>query len=177
MNPISKLFLVILLTICPHQILAKEGSDFIVQACDHTLYKALCVKTLQSDPESHAAANIHILAKVVLKHAASEANQILDQITKLHGQTSDQVIEQCLSDCSENYQDAIDQVEDAQLALESNGYDDLNTWITAAMSDADSCEQGFNDQPGHKSPITDLNNTFSQLCSIVLALTNQLRGH
>jgi pectinesterase inhibitor-like protein len=79
-NTISKVFLVLLVTLWPNQILAQ---NLISSACDHTMYKELCKKTLESDSKSRAATNFEGLAKVALKHATSTATQIHDKVTKL----------------------------------------------------------------------------------------------
>ncbi|RVW97864.1 hypothetical protein CK203_021174 [Vitis vinifera] len=71
---------------------------------------------------------------------------------------------------------ALDRIEDSLKALESKGYNDVNTWVTAAMADAESCEEGFLDRPGHKSPLTGRSTIFNQLCSTALTITNFLSG-
>jgi pectinesterase inhibitor-like protein len=192
MNSISCFFFVLLLTLWSYQILATievetptpttakataepKGSDLIAKTCERTLYKDLCKASLYSITNSNQA-DLHGLAGLALKLAARNATNISKDITNLLNKNSDPVMQQCLSDCSENYIDAIDQIRDSLAALDSKGYNDANTWVTAAMSDADSCEQGFDDQGAQESPLKANSTTFSQLCSNALAIINLLAG-
>ncbi|KAB1202148.1 Pectinesterase inhibitor [Morella rubra] len=176
MKPISMLFCLLVLILRPYKIVAVGGAtDLITTACDRTLYKALCNAVLNSDPASQGSKDLSTLDKVVLTHAKSNASNIHQQAVSLHEKSKDDATKQALEDCIENYQDATDQLDESLHALQSKGYDDINTWVTAAMSDADSCEEGFTDQ-GRKSPLSNSSKTFNHLCSIVLALTNQLKG-
>ncbi|XP_041018492.1 pectinesterase inhibitor 12-like [Juglans microcarpa x Juglans regia] len=176
MKPISKLFFLLFLTLWLHKILAAHGEipDLIPIACDHTLHKDLCINNLESDPESMEAVDVHGLTTVAVKQAALNATNIRNYITKLDEETSDEVVHQCLSDCFQNYEDAIDQLDDCLNALQSKRYEDVVTWVTAAMNDALTCDEGFKDH-GRQSPLANLRNLFDPLCSIVLSLTNQLK--
>merc|ERR1712183_992670 len=101
MNTIScsKVFLVLLVTLLPNQILADE--KLIASACDKTLYKQLCTKTLQNDPEGSSATSFEVLSKVALKHASSTATQIYDEVSGLlQGSSGNKA---ALKDCKENY--------------------------------------------------------------------------
>ncbi|XP_062145402.1 pectinesterase inhibitor 3-like [Alnus glutinosa] len=166
MNTISKVFLVLLVTLWSNQILAE---NLISSACDHTLYKDLCTQTLQSDPESSAATSFEVLAKVALKHATSTATQITELLKGSSGNKG------ALKDCNENYQNAIEGLTKSARALASKKYNDVNAWVSAAMSAGDSCDDGFKDVGGGKSPVGTRGTTFTGLCSIVLAITNQLK--
>lgn len=172
MNTISNVFLVLLVTLWPSQILAQ---NLITSACDHTLYKELCRKTLESDPASRAATNFEGLDKVALKHATSAATQIRSKVTNLLNGSSSKAVKGALKDCNENYQGAIEKLTDSSSALASKGYNDANTWVTSAMSAAESCDEGIEEAGGPKSLLNNQGTTFSQLCSIVLAITNQLK--
>ncbi|KAF8369354.1 hypothetical protein HHK36_032638 [Tetracentron sinense] len=103
----------------------------------------------------------------------SDTSQHINQFLETE---TDPYVQQCLNDCSENYLDAIEQIDDSLAALDSKGYNDVNTWVTAAMSDAESCEQGFKDGASHVSVLHDKNAIFGQLCSNALAITNLLAG-
>ncbi|KAF8401431.1 hypothetical protein HHK36_012370 [Tetracentron sinense] len=111
----------------------------------------------------------HFSGPPSLRDTSQHINQFLETET-------DPYVQQCLNDCSENYLDAIEQIDDSLAALDSKGYNDVNTWVTAAMSDAESCEQGFKDGASHVSVLHDKNAIFGQLCSNALAITNLLAG-
>ncbi|KAL4636858.1 hypothetical protein ACB092_03G038200 [Castanea dentata] len=170
MNPISSLVFVLLLTVFPTQIF---GQNLIDQACGYTSYKSLCQSTLQSDSEAKSAKDLQTIAKVALKYTAAKAQAVNAEVTKLQGSAKDEGLKEALTDCAENYGDAIDQIQSSTTALGSKKYNDVKTWVSAAMNDAASCEQGFQDQ-SVKSPIASLSTAFTQLSSNVLAITNHL---
>lgn len=172
------LFFILLLTIWPTQIFSlnqTHGPDLIIETCKKALYRDVCISSLKLAPYDPPT-NVHDLAVIALKLAVSNATEISHHISELLNSTSDSVVEECLTDCYDNYLDAVDQLDDSIAALDSKGYSDVNTWVTAAMSDAESCEEGFREQAGHASPITSRNKTFNQLCSNVLAIVNVLAG-
>ncbi|KAF5740019.1 pectinesterase inhibitor-like [Tripterygium wilfordii] len=152
-----------------------QSEDLITQACDRTLYTNVCKAILESDPESKGS-DFQGFGKIALQLAKSNASEIIGQILDLAPTTTNEFERQCLRDCSEGYQEAIDQIKDSIEALQSKRYNDANTWITAAMTAAQSCEEGFLEQPGHDSPLTERNQLFGQICSIGLTITNLLNA-
>ncbi|KAJ8636361.1 hypothetical protein MRB53_010628 [Persea americana] len=149
------------------------ADDLIVDTCKKTLHNDLCLSILRSDPSSQKA-DLKGLLAIALKAANKSAADAVEHIATLKGETTDYYVEQRLSACSEHYQDAMDQIDDSEEALDSNGYSDFNTWVTAAMSDAESCEDEFNDEPGHPSPLTLQNDDFNKICGITLAIAKLL---
>ncbi|XP_062085430.1 pectinesterase inhibitor-like [Humulus lupulus] len=145
--------------------------DLISDACSKALYKDLCEKTLRADPSS-SGATVDGLAKIALKAASSSAKTIQGQITTLLRTAKDKAVIAALNDCTENYDGANEQLGDSLKAMVAKHYSDVNTWVTAAMTDGDSCEDGFK---SGTSPLTQANTNFGHLCSNVLAITNQLR--
>ncbi|KAF5739886.1 pectinesterase inhibitor-like [Tripterygium wilfordii] len=178
----SLCLLLLAAVLCLHQTLANETpspsvapepEDLIAQACDRTLYKNVCKAILESDPESEGS-DFQDLGKIALQFASKNATAIFELVLDLSNSTTNEFERQCLADCSEGFQDVIEQVRDSIEALQSKRYNDANTWITAAMTDAQSCEEGFHEEPGHDSPLTEMNELFSQICSIALTITNLL---
>ena len=183
-QPISVLFFLIALTFT-HQVLAilppsaapslaPTGDDLITRTCARTVYKELCVETIGADPDSREA-DLAGLASIAIKIAMTNGSVIYSHISELLKATNYQPFtQQCLNDCSEHYMDAVDQLEDSLAAIDAKGFNDVTTWVQAAMTDAESCEDGFNDEAGHPSMLTDRNTIFNQLCSNALALANLL---
>lgn len=183
----SSLFCFLIVSFCPHQIWAQDdldsmvsdqnsliGEELINKVCDHSIYQHLCLSSLQSVPESKNA-DLYDLTTISLQLAAANASEIRNHIVKLlNTSESDSYSRQGLNDCSENYHDAVDRIKDSLEALENKGYNDINSWVTAAMADAVSCEEGFHDHPDNKSPLTTQNTIFNQLCSNALTITNLL---
>ncbi|KAF4364100.1 hypothetical protein CsatB_029727 [Cannabis sativa] len=168
MNTISIFCFVTLVSIGLSQIPHVQG-DLISNACSKALYKDLCEKTLRADPSS-GSATLGGLAKIALQAAASSAKNTQAQITSLLKTATDKSVIAALKDCSDNYDSANEELGDSLKAIDAKHYDDVKTWVSASMTDGDSCQSGFKGS----SPLTQANTKFSQLCSNVLALTNQL---
>ncbi|GMN43955.1 hypothetical protein TIFTF001_013148 [Ficus carica] len=166
MNSISSLCFVLLVSLCLNQIPA-ASADLISQTCAPTRFNDLCEKTLRAHPGSKSA-NIKGLAKIALKATSTNAKRIKSQIVSLQKSTTDKSILQALKDCAENYDDASQQLANSITAFASKRYADVNQWVSAAMSDSDSCEEGFKTGT---SKLTAANKNFFELSSNVLALT------
>ncbi|KAM6577891.1 hypothetical protein CsatB_029728 [Cannabis sativa] len=145
--------------------------DLISDTCGKALYKDLCEKTLRADPSS-SGATLDGLAKIALNAASSSAKTTEGQIASLLKTTKDKDVIAALNDCNENYDSANEQLGDSLNAIAAKNYADINTWVTAAMTDGDSCEGGFK---SGSSPLTQANTNFGHLCSNVLAIANQLK--
>ncbi|GMN72533.1 hypothetical protein TIFTF001_054745 [Ficus carica] len=171
MSSISSLCLVLLVSFCLDQIPA-TNADLISQTCAQTRFQDLCDKTLRADPGGKSA-NIQGLARIALKATAANAMSIQSQIASLQKSTTDKSILEALKDCAENYDDASQQLADSLTAFDAKHYDDVNQWVSAAMTDSDSCEEGFKTGT---SKLTVQNQNFFQLCSNVLAITKQAKA-
>lgn len=188
MKPISIVITVLVVSVCQFQILAQTpqtpqtpqtatvpgGNDLITKTCSSTHYNEMCRTILQSSPNSNGA-DLYGLAQIVMNIASENVSNIYESINQLQNGTSvDSFLDDCLTDCLESYQDAIDQIEDSVTALEFKAYNDVKTWVAAAMSDAATCDMGFKEKPGYESPIAQMTAVFDQICNIILTITQQL---
>lgn len=151
------------------------GKGLIDKVCKTTRYPDLCTTALSAHPAA-ASADVHGLANIALEAAATHAKNISAILAQKVTATEDPYLLQCYSDCSENFLDAKDQLEDSRAALESERYNDVNTWVSAAMSDAESCQGGFNDQGVNDAKFIARSHNFVKYCSNVLAITNLIAG-
>ncbi|XP_038880337.1 putative invertase inhibitor [Benincasa hispida] len=182
MKPISIVMVVLVLSLCQFQILSQTpqtpstsgGNDLITKTCSSTPYNDMCKSILLSSPNSNGA-DLYGLAQIVIQIAAENVSNIYESINQLQNGTSvDSFLDDCLTDCLESYQDAIDQIEDSVTALEFKAYNDVKTWVSAAMSDAATCDMGFKEKPGYQSPIAQMTAVFDQICNIILSMTQLL---
>lgn len=172
MNSImSTLCVIVVATLCLHEIEAQQ-SDLISQTCAATRFKDVCMKTFSADPSSKSA-DIHGLARIALNAAAKKSKSIQSKVAKLQAKATDRYVVQALKDCAENYDSANEQLADSLTAIEKKRYNDVNTWVSATMSNGESCEDGFK---AGTSNLTEDNALFSQLCSNVLAISNKASG-
>ncbi|KAL5983683.1 hypothetical protein ACLOJK_017774 [Asimina triloba] len=153
---------------------AATGAELIQSTCSQTTYPDVCSSSLSSHSASQTVDDLAGLAVIALKQAHAKASKIEEIIHEQLKKAKDGFVQQCLNDCVENFLDSIDQIEDAINSLDSKSYADVNTWITAAMADSESCEEGFKDKPGYTSPLTADTDTFNKLCDNALRITNLL---
>ncbi|KAG6776855.1 hypothetical protein POTOM_016645 [Populus tomentosa] len=133
----------------------------------------LCLETcLESNPDSKQA-NLQQLGIIALNLASTNATNTSSYIktTLLSNKTLGPVNEQALEDCSDQYLDAIQQLDDSLAALLANATNDVRTWVRAAVADVESCENGFKKKvPGQHMLLSSRNAVFRQLCNNVLIL-------
>lgn len=177
MKPIAtSFFFLFTATLCLALLLqsfvANASTDLIEEVCTNSHDKDNCVASLESNPDSKQA-NLAQLGIIALRLASSNATDTSSHIKQLlSNRTLDPTVEQALTDCSDHYLDAIEQLDDSIAALLANAYNDVHTWVQAAISDAESCEDGFKD--GHESMLTSRNAIFRQLCNNALAINKLL---
>ncbi|KAL5698587.1 hypothetical protein ACHQM5_029605 [Ranunculus cassubicifolius] len=172
------LFLFILLSSSANSARLLGEEDLIATTCGHTLYVDLCLSSLREDPRSETA-DLKGLAKIALDISLVNATKMISHLTQLKSQNDtslpfDSFFSSCMDDCIDEYQEAAGNLEDANDALEKNSLATVDSLITAAMTDSDTCEDGFGDKEEMESPLTEKNREFSNLCSNALAIATLL---
>merc|ERR1712071_25724 len=172
MKPITAFFY--LSTLClffvPNQ--ATTVSE-IERACNFTSHQELCLSTLGADP-NNVRLDLNGLTMVALRIASENATAITEYIHRSSdNQTLEPAIQQGLSDCLENYVDSSDQLDSSLASFSAKAFNDVNTFVKAAVAAATSCEAAFNGQvteTSHKSRV------FRQLCNNALAILKGSTG-
>jgi len=156
------------------QIAGKDGiRDLISATCNHTLYFEMCVSALRSDPRSQTS-DLVGLANIALNISIAHGSETLAFLKVLKSNAgNDTQLSGILSECTEEYIEGTENLEEAIHALRIRSFDDMNTLVSTAMTDSDTCEQGFKEM-NRSSPLTDKNESFSKLCSIFLSITTLL---
>ncbi|KAK9131551.1 hypothetical protein Sjap_012038 [Stephania japonica] len=165
----------------------EEGGNqnlFVSMACNHTIYTQVCLSSLNSDPRTQSATGMQGIAEIALDLSIAYGFDAIASVDKMKSNYSaSNYVLGCLSDCLEEYSDAISNLQDSLEALKKKSYDTVNELVSGAMTDSDTCEDGFKemaegredaDQPDDMSPLTNTNHYFFQLCSNVLAITKLL---
>lgn len=76
--------------------------------------------------------------------------------------------------CKDNYADAQDNIDQARAALVAGDKSTVNIMMSAAMSDYETCEDGFMELPGVRSPIASFNDMLSKIGSNCLAIAEMV---
>ncbi|KAF3772581.1 putative invertase inhibitor [Nymphaea thermarum] len=147
----------------------EEGIQFIKKTCKQTLDYSFCLTTLQADNRSFHA-NLTGLDAIAMEMGLKNATSTLSYISKLLNQKTDPYTKACLKDCKELYSSTIDSFKSGIENLGAKRYDDVNVEISAAMTNADTCETGFTDGDGGASPLTKQNQNLMNLGSLALAI-------
>lgn len=158
---------------------SENGDGYVQDACSVTRYRNLCIRSLA--PFSTAAKrNPTTWARAGVSVTISEAKRVAYHMMKLKSTGGRN--KGALLDCIECIQDSIDNLHKSLYVLrELNGQtfnsqmSDVTTWVSAALTDEDTCLDGFS---GHKGrEIKSLQNRITNVTYITsnaLALVNKL---
>ncbi|XP_058085615.1 putative invertase inhibitor [Magnolia sinica] len=180
MRPFILFFVYLLFLFFSHQgqlCVGFPGIQFIQETCnkstqiDPVLSYDFCLTSLWAVPESHTA-DLRGLGFISLKLATTNATHTKYRVRKLNHQTRDRFTKECLKTCLEVYSDAITALKDSIKAFKYNNFEDVDTFVSATMSDAETCEDGFKEKKGLVSPLTKENTNLFQLCAMALAITH-----
>ncbi|XP_039136657.1 putative invertase inhibitor [Dioscorea cayenensis subsp. rotundata] len=143
--------------------------------------KDLCVQTLTSDPKSKTSNDAHGLTSVAIGLTAKEAAVAGDQITRLAEQVKahEEELLQCLADCEEEYEDAVQQLEQCRVSMDEKEYHEVVMFVEAALNDVKNCEEACKnvEEKEKKELIEEKNNKVRDMCNFALALTIGLQQH
>lgn len=159
-----------------------NGDTYVREACSVTRYHDLCMHSLASfshtagrSPSKWARAGVSVTIG-----EAKNASQYLNKLKKDRIMRGRNRI--ALSDCIECFQDAMDNLHKSLgilRKLDATNFDtqmgDLTTWLSAALTDEDTCLDGFEDQSSKQ--VKMLQNQVSRVTYITsnaLALVNKL---
>ncbi|XP_064941698.1 pectinesterase inhibitor-like [Musa acuminata AAA Group] len=156
--------------------LPDNSDDLIAATCNRTPYLDVCMSTLTSRRGSRSA-DLHGLAAISLDACIAHAKATLSYargLSRHDGIANDTYASGCLADCLEEYGEAVDDLHESAGALRRGSYDTVNVLLAGAMTNSDTCESGFGEKPGLRSPLTERNQYFGKLCSNSIAITGLL---
>lgn len=183
-SPGKKLAWMLILSCC----LASQdgyGDNYTEDACSVTPYRDICIHSLASfsdqakqDPSKWARAGVSV--------TIGEAKKVGRSLANLKKNGSGLVARgrnrMAISDCIECFQDALDNLHGSLNVLRNlsvvqfgSEMEDVTTWVSAALTDEDTCLDGFDREKG-KRIISVLNCVLkvSYMTSNALALVNKL---
>ncbi|VVB03642.1 unnamed protein product [Arabis nemorensis] len=160
-------------------------STYVKNACNVTRYQHLCVRTLW--PFAIVAKNnSSIWARAGVAVTITDTKQILRLLLRTRNSAVGKRERIALSDCRELFVDSLDSLYKSLAVLRKLNADefqrqisDLATWLSAALTDQDTCLDGFAETSDiNSSPTVRMIRRKAtkcmQLCSNALALLNKL---
>lgn len=161
-----------------------EYTEFVKTKCNTTTYPTFCIKTLYPYA-SYIQNNSLRLCNTALNVAiqgALNASSIVSKLASQNGLSRTETA--ALKDCIYDVKDAIYELKQTLTAMGRLGdvdrefeWANAKTWASAAISDAESCMDGFTDikvNPAVRSKIKGCLLAEEKLMSNALALINQL---
>ncbi|PWA49430.1 Pectinesterase inhibitor [Artemisia annua] len=157
-------------------------TDFIKASCDTTHYPDLCYKTLSpyANTVQKNAMELANAALVVTFKSAKSTSKVIRGLSKGHDLSMRDG--EAVADCVENISDSIDEMKQSMVAMKDLDGPDFNekmgnvkTWVSAALTDEDTCMDGFEENDGKmKDTIRGYIVNVAQLTSNALALISMI---
>ncbi|KAL6850045.1 hypothetical protein ACP4OV_020672 [Aristida adscensionis] len=157
---------------------AASGKAYTLQAaCKRTGHYDLCVASLSRDPSSRAARELDAVALARLAVQATQRNAS-ETSTYLSSLATDDVLgdktpqlQQCLDDCGERYEAAVEQLTDAATAMDAGEFAESEALVASSQAEVKMCQHQCHAVPGHQNILTVRNREVDRLCSIALDIT------
>lgn len=163
----------------------KIYKNFIKTSCNSTLYPALCYKYLSSYASSIKTDSVKLCntALTVNLKAANKTSALVTSMAKKGGlRPAEKAV---IEDCNEEIDDCVDELGKASNVLDNlrdalNKEDqmaDIKTWVSAAMTDEDTCMDEFEENNVRESVKNKIKKSIVDLRKITsnsLALINRL---
>ncbi|CAH9097984.1 unnamed protein product [Cuscuta europaea] len=132
-------------------VIGTTNSEFIKSSCQSTTYPHLCYTSLSSHA-SEIGADPELLARTALTVAVQGARSTSTCLVKMAAQSYNITRREAgaMHDCVEEMRDSVDQIRKSMEEMkELSGprfeiiMSDVETWVSAALTDQDTCMDGF----------------------------------
>ncbi|XP_076932938.1 cell wall / vacuolar inhibitor of fructosidase 1-like [Bidens hawaiensis] len=162
------LYLLILLqTLCS----AMTDIQFVENTCNNTPSPDLCLPTLLPNPESDNA-DLTGLALIGVSTVYDKGLEILHQVDELLNSRVE--LTSALVYCSEVYHAVVDaQVPSSKEALHRGVFRSAESVMADTAVESEACEKSFGEH-GQTSPMTDSNNSMTDVANVVGAIIRML---
>lgn len=159
-------------------------NDYVHDACSVTRYRALCIRSLASFSNT-ARRSPSRWARAGVSVTITEAKSVAHYLTSLRTNQTRRRNRVALSDCVDCFQDTLDNLYTSLFVLRKlsstefgSQLGDVTTWVSAALTDEDTCLDGFDENNENKGKrVRSIRKRVSRvtcLTSNALALVNKL---
>ncbi|CAK8562631.1 unnamed protein product [Lathyrus sativus] len=164
-----------------------NASNLIVRSCreasknDPNLSYNFCVTSLYESARKNKLhpKKLEDLVSMSIQLTKSNGTNIISIISHdLQNQTQGEYVKACLKDCFDLYNDSLESLDDAMVALNtSKDLDTANINLSAALDDSVTCEDQFKERKSENetSPLTEQNHVYFQLNVISLSFIQMIR--
>lgn len=158
-----------------------KPSQAMARTCGKTLYPSLCLSSLLDFPGALSATDndlVHISVNVTLQRVG----KALYMVTDFNNVQMGTLVRSAYEDCLELLEDSVDLLDRSLSSIFSGGGggasgQDVMTWLSAALTNQDTCTEGFSDANGPvKDQVTQRLKDLSELVSNSLAIFAAANG-
>ncbi|PIA34696.1 hypothetical protein AQUCO_03700168v1 [Aquilegia coerulea] len=155
-------------------IIARKPTQAISKTCSKTRYPVLCVNSLVDFPGS-LTANQRDLVHISVNMTLQRVGKALYGASGINNLEMDTRVRSAYEDCLELLEDSVDQLSRSLSSVGSNAKlgstGDVLTWLSAALTNQDTCTEGFEDVSGNVKSQMELQlSDLSELVSNALAI-------
>ncbi|OVA02522.1 Protein kinase domain [Macleaya cordata] len=155
-------------------IISSFSSTFngaIKNICTNTDYPDLCLSSLTPFSSGGKTDPFSVL-EMALKACKNTTQTAIDASIKMAKSTSlPSDVLSCIEDCKDNFDDAMDNIQSAIDAIPSRDIATMQSMLSAVMTDAETCNDGFSEGPGlDNNPFTSHGDLIHKLASNCLAI-------
>ncbi|KAJ4955145.1 hypothetical protein NE237_011928 [Protea cynaroides] len=142
--------------------------------CHATDYPDLCISSLK--PYLNGKTDLITILEYEIKACKDRTIAASAEILReIQNPNTDPKTKPYLKDCNELYGDALDNLQKAEDAMKINDIGTINSMLSAALSDFDTCHDGFSEIPGLQPPISGEEINLKHLASNCLAIASLIK--
>nr|GMD53721.1 probable pectinesterase/pectinesterase inhibitor 61 [Ipomoea batatas] len=157
-----------------------KPSQAMARTCGKTLYPSLCLSSLLDFPGALSASDgdlVHISVNVTLQRVG----KALYTVTDYNNLQMSTIVRSAYDDCLELLEDSMDLLDRSLSSIlfgaAGANAQDVMTWLSAALTNQDTCTEGFSDANGPvKDQVTQRLKDLSELVSNSLAIFAATNG-
>lgn len=163
-----------------------SGSSTSLKAvCSVTKYPDACLSALSNSTTTDPAKIFLLSLQVALSELTKLVAVPTAHISKLNNNNNNNLlVHKALEDCADVLSDSVDRLEDSissasTSSLTTTHKDDLRTWLSAALTDQETCLDGLAEIDGTAELVAEIRsamNTSAELVSNSLAIVTKLFG-
>ncbi|GER50497.1 plant invertase/pectin methylesterase inhibitor [Striga asiatica] len=144
--------------------------------CNQTPYPELCASLVSSSPQTTSLTeNLPDFHDKSLRITLFEAQNAYKLISDMDISSLDELAKSALADCLELYEDSIYQLNQSITSKnDPNALADAQTWLSAAIANEQTCQNGFLDFNLPKDHLPFMQTNFSKFLSNSLAINNAM---
>lgn len=149
-----------------------KPTQAISKTCSKTRFPTLCVNSLLNFPGS-LAANDEELVPLSVNMTMQRVGKALYGASEITNVEMDTRVRSAYDDCLELLEDSVDQLSSSlsSVGSDAKSSDDVMTWLSAALTNHDTCTEGFEGVSGNVKSHMDLHlKELSELISNSLAI-------